>query len=90
MYYGQWQPCVAGPDGGMLCDMSGRPPLDGCYGLCPVEIPPEACHPVDAAQDPLRLVCPTGGLAKFDLMVAQGFLREAFREVETIIYEVVE
>ena len=90
MYYGQWQPCVAGPDGGMLCDMSGRPPLDGCYGLCPVEIPPEACHPVDAAQDPLRLVCPTGGLAKFDQMVAQGLLEEGFREGETIIYEVVE
>ncbi len=90
MYYEEWQPCVAGPDGGILCDMSGRPPLEGCYGLCPVDIPAEACRPIDAAQDPLRLVCPTGGLGKFDSMVSQGLLREAFREGETVIYEAIE
>jgi len=90
MYYEEWQPCMIGPEGDILCDMSGRPALDGCYGLCPADLQPQACRPVDAAQDPLRLVCSTGGLAKFELMVGQGILREAFRQGETVIYEVIE
>jgi YYY domain-containing protein len=88
MYYETLYPCSAG-DGGVTCDMSNRLLLRDCSNACAFEIPIEECARLDPQGDPATLSCPSGGLDKFDRMVEAGLLRVAFREGQTVIYEVV-
>ena len=88
MYYESLNPCVD-EGGGVSCDMSGRVVMRDCGSSCPFEIPVEECATLDPQGDPATLACPSGGLAKFEEMAAAGMLRAAFREGQTVIYEVV-
>jgi hypothetical protein len=56
--------------------------------LCGFDLPISDCVPYDPQGDPATLACPSGGLEKFDRMAELGLLREAFREGQTVIYEV--
>jgi hypothetical protein len=63
--------------------MAGRPPE-----MRPPQVSAPECAPKEADVAEPRLICPTYGLEKFDLMVSLGLLREAYRDGETVIYEV--
>jgi hypothetical protein len=85
VYYTTMEPCRPGPDpGGVDCDMSGRPLVTK-----PPLVSPEECVPIDPASGDERLRCPTHGLEKFTRMLARGWLREAYRDGDNVIYEVV-
>ena len=38
--------------------------------------------------DDSQLSCPSHGFEKFEIMIAEGILREAYRQGDTVIYEV--
>jgi uncharacterized membrane protein len=91
MYYEELSPCIADESGaGVRCDMTGRVVVRDCGVWCHFDIPPSECTVTDARADPSMLTCPTRGLAKFEQMVAQGLLREAYRDGGTVIYEVIQ
>jgi uncharacterized membrane protein len=83
-YYEAMQPCWPATDSpGVTCDMAGRPLVTK-----PPLVTPDECVPVDAAQPDGALRCPTHGLEKFAEMVTDGTLREAYRDGDTVVYEV--
>ena len=43
---------------------------------------------MDPEADDSPLTCPTHAFEKFDTMVVEGILREAYRDGDTVIYEV--
>jgi hypothetical protein len=55
-----------------------KPPLVGA----------DECLPPDPQLPEGALRCPTHGLEKFETMVAHGILREAYRDGDTVVYEV--
>ncbi|HET7012238.1 MAG TPA: DUF2298 domain-containing protein [Anaerolineales bacterium] len=84
VYYTTMEPCFAAPGQATVeCDMSGRPLITR-----PPLVGPDECQPVVSLEDG-RLRCPTHGLEKFADMVASGILREAYRDGDNVIYEVV-
>lgn len=90
LFYGDWYPCLPESGGAAVrCNNSGRPLIEDCGEWCPLQVPPEACTPLDANAPELGLRCPTGGLDKFERLAEGGVLREAFRQGRTVIYEVV-
>jgi YYY domain-containing protein len=85
-YYEEMQPCWPAEDSpGVSCDMAGRPLVTK-----PPLVTPDECVPIDPAVPDGARRCPTHGLEKFSTMVADGTLREAYRDGDTVIYEVVE
>ncbi|MEW6566747.1 MAG: DUF2298 domain-containing protein [Chloroflexota bacterium] len=90
MYYERFYPCLPDEDGfGVSCDVSGRLRRRDCEGVCPLEVSPAECTPLDASSPTAGLSCPTHGLDKFEIMAAQGLLREVYHVRATEIYEVV-
>jgi hypothetical protein len=63
--------------------MSGRPLVTK-----PPLVGADECLPLDPQIPDGALRCPTHGLEKFLTMVADGTLREAYRDGETVVYEV--
>jgi YYY domain-containing protein len=91
MYYENLYPCTADPDGsGVICDMSNKLDMPDWCTLCGFELPASDCAPYDPQGDRATLACPSGGLEKFERMAEMGLLRAAFREGQTVIYEVVQ
>jgi len=84
-YYESMEPCFPAPDSvGVTCDMSGRPLVTK-----PPLVPAAECVALDPSIPDGALRCPTHGLEKFDAMTASGILREAYRDGDTVVYEVV-
>jgi YYY domain-containing protein len=85
LYYEEMWPCwAATPDGATItCEMAGRP-----LGMEPPDVPASECQPFDPQHDDGRLRCPSHAFEKFEVMIAEGLLREAYRDGDTIIYEV--
>jgi YYY domain-containing protein len=91
MYYEELSPCLVDEtEAGVRCDMTGRVVVRDCGAWCHFDIAPSECTVTDAQTDPSALTCPTEGLAKFERMVAQGLLRQAYRDGGTVIYEVIQ
>jgi hypothetical protein len=63
--------------------MAGRP-----LGMEPPDVPATECRPFDPGNLDDRLTCPTHAFEKFEIMIDEGILREAYRDGDTIIYEV--
>jgi YYY domain-containing protein len=85
IYYEKMEPCwPATPDGEMItCEMAGRP-----IGMEPPDIPDWECDSMDPEADDSPLSCPTHAFEKFETMIDEGILREAYRDGDTVIYEV--
>ncbi|MEK6588569.1 MAG: hypothetical protein AABY97_06985, partial [Chloroflexota bacterium] len=79
LYYGRFDGCSP-IDGGarVSCDVAGR--IEGIWTL---DVPVDQCETNGSS-----LTCPTGGLDKFALMAAQGYLRPVYQNGATTIYEV--
>jgi YYY domain-containing protein len=79
LYYGSFDKC-APLDGGLRvnCDLAGR--LGGQWIL---DVPATRCEDNGSS-----LVCPTGGIEKFEAMESLGMLRAVYRNGGTVIYEV--
>lgn len=79
------EPCWASGEGGetVMCDLAGLP-----IGMSAPPVAADECQPLDPNADPATLSCPTGGLEKFDEMVAVGRLEVVFQQGDTTIYEV--
>jgi YYY domain-containing protein len=79
LYYGSFDKC-APIDGGIRvnCDLSGR--LTGQWIL---DVPATQCENNGGS-----LICPTGGIEKFEAMESLGMLRAVYRNGGTVIYEV--
>ncbi|HEX9680100.1 MAG TPA: DUF2298 domain-containing protein, partial [Anaerolineales bacterium] len=85
MYYDSLEPCVASLGAGqVVCDLSGR-----LFGVPPVYLEPGLCSPLDPNATEVRFRCRSGGMEKFAQLAAEGFLREAYRDGETVIYQVI-
>ena len=85
MYYDTLEPCVASlATAQVMCDLSGR-----LFGVPPVYLHPGRCSPLDPNASEVRFRCSSGGMEKFDRLAAEGFLRQAYRDGETVIYQVV-
>jgi len=83
-YYEGMQPCWPAPDSfGVSCDMAGRPLVTK-----PPLVGAEECILLDPQIPDGALRCPTHGLEKFQTMVADGSLRVAYLDGDTVVYEV--
>ena len=87
VYYGQMEPCWPSTTEGeaISCDMAGRP-----IGMQPPNIPAWECQPMNPEADDSPLSCPTYAFEKFEPMISEGILREAYRDGDTVIYEVLQ
>jgi YYY domain-containing protein len=85
VYYETIQPCWPNAVEGetITCEMAGRP-----MGMEIPDIPVWECQLMDPQGGGTLLTCPTHAFEKFDTMVAEGILREAYRDGQTVIYEV--
>jgi YYY domain-containing protein len=83
-YYASVQPCFDQGSDEVFCELAGWP-----MGMPEPGVKPTECRPYGSNPDSGSLTCPTYGLEKFGTMVGLGYLREAFRLGETVIYEVI-
>jgi YYY domain-containing protein len=85
-YYAWVGPCTRTEDPvqPLECDLSGRP-----YGMAAPSVPIEECLPFKPGGGDSQLRCPTHGLEKFERMATQGLLETAYKDGDTIIYQVV-
>lgn len=86
MYYDLLEPCLASlATAQVVCDLSGR-----LFGVPPVSLDPGNCIPLEPGAGEARFRCHSGGMEKFEELVTQGLLRAAYRDGETVIYQVIE
>lgn len=84
IYYVELQPCLVLPDTNEIsCDLAGKP-----MGMVQPELTRDDCVLMSDSADTDQYRCDTGGLQKFENMVAMGFLQIAYRTGETTVYEV--
>ncbi len=86
IYYEFVEPCFPLLDQvGVTCSLRGYPMgMPSNY-----DTSPSACEQINADDESAGLRCPTGGLAKFNLLVEQGVLDVVFDQGQTQIYEVI-
>jgi hypothetical protein len=85
VYFDTILPCwpVTDESEEISCDMAGRP-----MGAQVPDIPASECASINPGTDDNRLSCPTHAFDKYEIMVSDGILREAYRDGDTVIYEV--